>query len=87
MSVTIITKSPVELKADLERLNSVAAALARRDLRRGTGPSAEYVAAYRAAKLAWRAYWSAMDAAKEVASWPRYGWSIAAERATNGGAA
>jgi hypothetical protein len=43
-------------------LNSEAASLARRDLRRGTGPSHEYVMAYKAAKHAWRAYWDAMDA-------------------------
>ena len=63
MSTEIITKSPVELKADLERLNGEAASLARRDVRRGTGPSHEYVLAYKAAKHAWRAYWDAMDAA------------------------
>jgi hypothetical protein len=86
MSTEIITKSPVELKADLDRLNSEAAALALRDVRRGTGPSAEYVAAYRAAKHAYRAYWDAMDAKMGVAPWPRYWWSIAAERAASGGA-
>ena len=60
---TTDSKSELDaLKLALDEKNAEVARLVRRDVRQGTGPSAEYRAAYRAALAAYHSYWAAVDA-------------------------
>lgn len=60
-AVRAFSVSAAEIKKDLDAKNAEVSRLTRRDMRAGTGPSAEHRAAYRAAKKLWEVWSNTLD--------------------------